>query len=175
MKKALLLLLMGTTLFVSCSKDDDDTPAVKTKSEMLVRTWEVQTGSIGLGTATPITGYTKGGGAANLVDMSKFKLEFKTGGDFVQTSLDGTSSSGKWALTDNDTKLSLTTTQIPTPDVWNITTLTETNFDIARQIAGNSTAPGDLYWKNLIDTFGKPLGITSAAGASIAVKTIPVK
>ncbi|GAB3921473.1 hypothetical protein [Larkinella terrae] len=175
MKKALLFLLLGTTVFVSCNKDDDDTtPAVKTKAEMLINTWEVQSGTVGLGAAAPIPGYTKGG-STNLLDMSKFRMQFKTGGDFVQTSLEGVSTSGKWALSDNDTKLTLTTPALPAPDVWNITNLTETNFDFGRVIAGNSTAPGDLYWKNLIDTYGKPLGITSANGVTIAVKTIPVK
>ncbi|RRB07200.1 hypothetical protein [Larkinella rosea] len=174
MKKALLFLLLGTAVFVSCSKDDDSTPAVKTKAEMIVNTWEVQTGSVGLGSATPINGYTKGG-SANLLDMSKFRMQFKTGGDFVQTSLEGVSTTGKWALSDNDTKLTLTTAALPAPDVWNITTLTETNFDFGRTIAGNSTAAGDLYWKNLIDTYGKPVGITSANGVTIAVKTVPVK
>ncbi|GAB3902322.1 hypothetical protein GCM10028803_28740 [Larkinella knui] len=164
---------MGTTLFVSCSKDEDDTPAVKTKAEMIARTWEVQTGVITVGTLA-VPGYTKGN-PGNLVDMSKFRLEFKSNGDLVQTSLEGASSTGKWALSENDTKLTLTTTQLPAGDVWMIDNLTETNLDLNRTIAGNSTAPGDLYWKNLIDTYGKPLNITSAAGAKIAVKTIPVK
>jgi hypothetical protein len=174
MKKAILLLLLGTTLFVSCSKDDDDTPAVKTKSEILVKTWEVQTGIVTLGALPAIPGYTKGG-AGNLIDMSKFKLEFKSTGDFTQTGIDGATSSGKWTLTDNDTKLTLTVASIPTPDVWTVDNLTETNFDISRQIAGNSTAPGDLYWKNLIDTYGKPLGLSSKDGVKIVVKTVPVK
>ncbi|RCR68999.1 hypothetical protein [Larkinella punicea] len=173
MKKALLLLLMGTTLFVSCSKDDDDTPAVKTKAELIARTWEVQTGIITVGAYPAITGYTKGV-AANPLDMSKFRLEFKSNGDLVQSGLDGTSSTGKWALSENDTKLTLTSTQLPSGDSWKVDNLTEQNLDISRDIAGNSTAPGDLYWKNLIDNYGKPLNISSKDGAKIVVKTIPV-
>lgn len=175
MKKALLLLLMGTTLFVSCNKDDDDDqPAVKTKSEILVRTWEVQTAIVTLGTLPAVTGYTKGN-AGNPLDMSKFRFEFKSGGDFVQTGLDGTQVTGKWTLTDNDTKLTLTTPALPAPDVWKVDNVTESNFDISRDIAGNSTTPGDLYWKNLIDSYGKPLGLTSANGVKIVIKTIPLK
>ncbi|RAJ92662.1 hypothetical protein LX87_04992 [Larkinella arboricola] len=173
MKKAILLLLMSTSILLSCSKDDDDTPAVKTKAEMIAQTWEIQTGAIGLGAIPPTTGYTKGT-PGYLVDMSKFRLQFKNDGTFVQTSLDGTSTTGTWALSENDTKLTLTTAQIPTPDSWRIDNLTEKNLDISRDIAGDSTAPGDLYWKNLIDNFGVP-GFTSANGVKIVVKTIPVQ
>ncbi|GAB3275171.1 hypothetical protein GCM10027347_48420 [Larkinella harenae] len=174
MKKAILLLLMGVTLFVSCKKDDNESPAVKTKAELIARTWEVQKGDITVGAFPSVTGYTKGN-ATNAVDMSKFRLEFKSNGDFVQSGLDGTQSTGKWALSENDTKLTLTAAQIPTPDTWKVDNLTENNLDISRDIAGNSTAPGDLYWKNLIDTYGKPLNISSKDGAKIVVKTIPVK
>ena len=172
MKKAILLLLMSTTILLSCSKDDDETPAAKTKAEMLAQTWEIQTGAIGLGSIPPQTGYTKG--QSSLLDMSKFRLEFKSNGDFIQTGLDGTTSTGKWALEENDTKLTLTTAQIPTPDSWKIDNLTEQNLDLSRDIAGNSTAPGDLYWKNLIDNFGIP-NFTSKDGVKIVVKTIPVQ
>ncbi|GAB3337547.1 hypothetical protein GCM10027299_48760 [Larkinella ripae] len=176
MKKAILFLLMGTTLFVSCGKDDDtDQPAVKTKAEMIVRNWEVQTGSVGQGTLM-IPGYTKGA-ANNLVDMSKFRLEFKSNGDFVQTGIEGAATTGKWALSENDTKLTLTSPQLPAGDSWKVDNLTEQNLDISRDIAGNSTAAGDLYWKMMIDeelkTAGLPL--TTKDGVKIAVKTIPVK
>ena len=176
MKKAILVLLMGTTLFVSCSKDDDNTPAVKTKAELIARTWEVQTGSVGQGTLM-IPGYTKGSTTPNLVDMSKFRLEFKSNGDLVQTGLDGVPASGKWALSENDTKLTLTSAQLPAGDSWKVDNLTEQNLDISRDIAGNSTAPGDVYWKTLIDTKAKEAGVpfSSAGGVKIAVKTVPVK
>lgn len=176
MKKALLLLLMGTTLFVSCSKDDDDTPAVKTKSQMLVRTWEVQTGTIGQGTLS-IPGYTKGKTTGNIVDMSKFRFEFKSNGDLLQTGIDGVPTTGKWTLTENDTKLTLTSAQLPAGDSWKVDNLTEQNLDISRDIAGNSTTPGDVYWKTLIDTRAKEANIpfSSAGGVKIAVKTVPVK
>ena len=176
MKKAILFLLMGTTLLVSCNKDDDETPAVKTKAEILARTWEVQTGAIGAGAIPPVTGYTKGN-AGNLVDMSKFRLEFKSNGDLVQTSLEGATTTGKWALSDNDTKLTLTTPQLPAGDSWKVDNLTEQNLDISRDIAGTSMAPGDLYWKNLIDTQAQAVGfpISSKDGLKIVVKTIPVK
>ncbi|MGA0558092.1 hypothetical protein ACO2Q8_15640 [Larkinella sp. VNQ87] len=175
MKKALLFLLLGTTIFVGCNNDDDDTPAVKTKAELIAQTWEVNTGIVTLGTLPPITGYTKNGGTTNALDMSKFRLQFKSNGDVVQTGLDGTSSTGKWSLSENDTKLTMTSPQLPAGDTWKIDNLTETNLDISRDIAGNSTAPGDLYWKNLIDAYGKPLGLSSANGVKIAVKTTPVK
>ncbi|MFC5408500.1 hypothetical protein ACFPMF_04230 [Larkinella bovis] len=174
MKKALLLLLVGVTLFVSCGKDDDDQPAVKTKSEILVRTWEVQTAIVTLGTLPPVTGYIKGN-PGPVLDMSKFRFEFKSNGDFVQTGIDGTQVTGKWTLTDNDTKLTLTTAALPAPDVWKADNITEQNLDISRDIAGNSTAPGDVYWKNLIDTYGKALNLSSANGVKIVIKTIPVK
>lgn len=175
MKKAILILLMGVTVFVSCSKDDD-TPATKTKAELIARTWEVQTGTIAIGTFPAITGYTKGT-ATNPVDMSKFRMEFKSNGDFVQTGLDGTSSSGKWALSENDTKVTLTTAALPAPDSWKIDNLTATNLDISRDIAGTSTVPGDVYWKNLVDTYAKTipnLPVSSKDGLKIVVKTIPV-
>lgn len=172
MKKAILLLLMSTTIFLSCSKDDD-TPAVKTKAEMIAQTWEIQTGAIGLGSIPPTTGYTKGN-TGNVVDMSKFRLQFKSDGTFVQTSLEGNSSTGTWALSENDTKLTLITTQIPAPDSWKVDNLTDQNLDISRDISGDSTAPGDLYWKNLIDNYGLP-GFTSKNGVRIVVKTIPVR
>ncbi|MFD1139952.1 hypothetical protein ACFQ4C_02495 [Larkinella insperata] len=175
MKKAILLLLMSTSVLLSCNKDDDDSP--KSKTELIARTWEVQTGIMSVGASPEIPGYTKDR-PGNLVDMSKFRLQFKNDGTFVQTSLDGTSSTGTWALSENDTKLTLMSTQLQAGDTWKVDNLTEQNLDISRQIAGNSTAPGDLYWINLIESYLKnapALPFSPRDGVKIMVKTIPVQ
>ncbi|MBN8825792.1 MULTISPECIES: hypothetical protein [unclassified Spirosoma] len=165
MKKLFALFFVSATLLWGCKKDD--TPAAKTKSDLIARNWQFQTASVTLGTI-PVTAYTKGGGAGNLVDFSSSYMNFKSDKSFSQVILPGTTTTGTWKFNTGETAFILTSSS-GSVDTWTLDNLTETNLNFSRQIAGNSTDPSDQSWLALIKSYG----FSTANGAKIEVKAIP--
>ncbi|MDB5242152.1 MAG: hypothetical protein JWP57_2777, partial [Spirosoma sp.] len=103
MKKA-LFLLAAVGLFVASCKKDSPVPAVQTKSQLIARTWQMQTANVTVtssGLTLPV--YTKGG-TANLSDFSKYQLTLNSDGKF--TLFDGAQNqTGTWQLVNNDSQM----------------------------------------------------------------------
>ncbi|MFC0184044.1 hypothetical protein SAMN04515674_102414 [Pseudarcicella hirudinis] len=110
MKKiALALSLIMLTVLSSCKKDDSQTP--KTKSDILVAsTWQIDEVIVTGGTVYPV-GQLYKKGIAGQNDFSKVRLTFRADGTATAIDNSGNSStSGKWALTNGDTKLVISDT-----------------------------------------------------------------
>ncbi|WP_128546791.1 hypothetical protein [Larkinella soli] len=168
MKKSLLFLLLGVSFLWSCKKDDDGTqPAAQTKTQLVARTWEVQSGQATVGALPTLNIYTKGA-AQNPADLSKFRLAFNSNGQVTQTNIDGSNQTGTWKLGENDTKITISGSQIT--DTWTIDNLTDKNLDISRTVQENSTNPADQNWIQLAKTYGVP----TTGGIKLAVKLTPV-
>jgi hypothetical protein len=112
MKNLLIITILLVFGFVSsCKKDEVATPA-KTKKEIISsKTWIISDVSA-LNGAVPI--YKRGNSPANnQYDLDKVSLTFKTDGTLTGTDNNGNAvSAAKWALSTDETKLTISGTGI---------------------------------------------------------------
>lgn len=116
MKRSYLIAgLLFTTLFVSCKKDDDTTPA-KTKKELIQQKWIVDKQTyIGFDGISDYDSTTYAGTATDYID-------FRNNG-FVYSSFQGEYDTLSYSII-NDDSINID------GDAFRITTLTENNFSI---------------------------------------------
>lgn len=130
-------------LFVSsCKKDDAATPTRAKKDILVSKTW-LLADVTALG-AISVYNKDKKPSSDNLFDLSKVRLIFKTDGTMTGTDNNGKAiSGGKWILSTDETKLTISNTGIIGVDGdQTVIQITETNLDIKGKV---------LYLGNVVD------------------------
>lgn len=166
MKKTLFLLTV-IGLFVASCKKDSPVPAVQTKTQLIARTWQMQTASVTV-TSTGLTlpVYTKGA-TGNVTDFSKYQLALTSDGKF--SLFNGTQTqTGTWQLLNNDTQLILTYTD-NTTQTNTVTTASATNLDLSYQVPTTTQNPTEKGYL----AQAQALGLDVSKGLTISTKLIP--
>lgn len=134
MKNLSMILAIAILGFVtSCKKDETTTPS-KTKTELISAKVWIPNQVVALGS---VTVYQRGGVAsANLFDLDKVVLTFKSDGTISGTDNTGKALSGaKWSLSSDETKIVISGSGITGLDGEAlIIQLTDTNFEVKGKI-----------------------------------------
>ncbi len=145
---AILISISATLFLASCSKEGDNSPAAKTKTELITQgSWKYESGTYG--------------GAAIPTSMSNCVLDNSmtftsttytiTEGAVVCSPTTATPSPQAWSFQSGETQLVLANTLIPgsTSGTFTIVTLNETNLVISQ----NVTIPPSPFSAPLVITF----------------------
>jgi hypothetical protein len=135
MKNLSIIFSLTMLLLVSsCKKDETTTPAKAKKDILVSKTW-LLSDVTALG-AVVVYNKDKKPTTDNIIDLSKVRLSFKTDG--TMTGVDNTGkaiSGGKWALSTDETKLTISNTNIIGVDgEQTVIQITETNLDVKGKV-----------------------------------------
>ncbi|MFD2572733.1 hypothetical protein ACFSUS_18985 [Spirosoma soli] len=167
MQKVLFLLAIVGLFTASCTKSSDPAPATQTRTQLIAKTWQMQTASATLNSnnfSVPV--YAKGG-TGNLLDYSKYQLTL--GSDGKSSLFDGTTTrTGTWQLATNDTQLVITYPD-NTKVTYTVDGASATNLDLSYQI---DPATKDASEQALLAQ-GRSLNFDVSKGIKITTKLIP--
>ncbi|MFT4031723.1 MAG: hypothetical protein QM669_04835 [Siphonobacter sp.] len=169
MKRSLLFLSLSVVLLFGCKKDDDNGSTTTDNKTTLINNWQAQTvTAVNVTTAIPsLTLYTKGG-SSNLIDFSKFYVNFKSDGSYEQSDNDGTVSTGIWSLGTDDKTITMTTSGGTTVTyVADPISSTSTTF----KYTINTTNPTTIDTQ--IIAAAAALGVTVSSGAYLTFVAVP--
>lgn len=125
MKKIILYLLV-LAFFASCKKED----ATPSKTDMLVRTWQLEELSIAVGSVSQV-GYKKGvtpSTAANAAALAAARAVFRADGTITNDiTTSAVITNGRWRLLNNDTQLEVSSST--TTYTYTLLTLSATNLN----------------------------------------------
>jgi hypothetical protein len=141
MKKVILYLLV-LAFFVSCKKED----ATPSKTDILVRTWQLDELSIAVGPVSQI-GYKKGvmtTTPANDAALAAARAVFRADGTVTNDiTTSAVITNGRWRLLNNDTQLEVTNGT--TTYIYTILTLSATNLNYTENFAFQGTSTVITY------------------------------
>jgi len=149
MKKVLsfasLVFLSFSLVFVSCSKDDDNSPAPKTKTELIAQsTWKFDKATAGL--YGDISAYIDACYKDNI-----FTFQSNGNGNVNEATVicsPTTAGNFTWSFQSNETILNVSASLLPTgSNNFNIVTLNETNFVLSQ----NVTLPAPINQTVLVE------------------------
>lgn len=167
MKRILFFLAIISLSVTGCKKANTD-PVVQTKTQLIARTWQMQSANVTItanGLTLPV--YAKGGGAGNLIDYSKYQLGLTTDGKFTLS--DGTQTqTGTWQLLNNDTQLTLTYAD-NSKVTYTVATASATNLDLGYQVLPTTQNATEKGYLAQVQALGQDAG----KGLVISTKLIP--
>ena len=135
MKNLSFIFSLALLFFVaSCKKDDATTPAKPKKDILVSKTWLLAEVTA-LGSIVAFN-KDKKPTSDNLFDLSKVRLIFKADGTMTGVDNSGKAiSGGKWVLSSDDTKLTISNTGITGVDgEQTVIQITETNLDVKGKV-----------------------------------------